>query len=74
MKDSSCANCGGKLHSKKTTMDRIIEGHLYLFEKVPVQVCEQCSEIWIPAKEAERMDNAILGKIKPLKRITVPVY
>jgi YgiT-type zinc finger domain-containing protein len=74
MKDSLCANCGGKLHAQKTTLDRMVEGHFYIFEKVPVQICEQCGEIWIPGREADRMDQAIQGKIKPHRRITVPVY
>ncbi|PIP19078.1 MAG: hypothetical protein COX41_04825 [Candidatus Omnitrophica bacterium CG23_combo_of_CG06-09_8_20_14_all_41_10] len=74
MKDSLCAQCGGKLHRKKTTLDRLIDGYLYLFENVSVQFCEQCGEIWIPGSLAERMDQAIQGKLKPKKRIPVPVY
>lgn len=74
MKNSLCAICGGKLHTEKITIDRIVKDHLYLFEKVPVQVCEQCSEIWIPGREAERMDQAIQGKLKPRRQIEVPVY
>lgn len=74
MKDSLCATCGGKLHLQKITLDRLVEGHLYLFEKVSVQVCQQCSEIWIPGTAAERMDQAIQGKLKPRKQIAVPVF
>lgn len=74
MKDSLCAICGGKLQTQKITLDRLVEGHLYLFESVIVQVCDQCNEIWIPGSEAERMDQAIQGKIKPHKEISVPVY
>lgn len=74
MKDSLCAICGGKLQTQKITLDRLVEGHLYLFERVTVQVCDQCNEIWIPGSEAERMDQAIQGKIKPCKEISVPVY
>lgn len=74
MKDSYCAICGGKLQIQKTMLDRIVEGDLYLFQKVPVKVCNQCGEIWIPGREAERMDQAIMGKIRPHKKITVPVY
>ncbi len=74
MKDSLCAQCGGKLHWKKTNLDRLIEGDLYLFENVSVQICEQCAEIWIPGSVAERMDQAIQGKLKPKRRIPVPVY
>ena len=74
MKDSLCAQCGGSLQKRKMTFDRLVEGHLYLFEDVYVPVCNQCGEIWIPGSLAERMDQAIEGKIKPKKRIPVPVY
>ena len=74
MKDFLCAQCGGRLHRKKATLDRLVEGHLYLFEDVSVQACDQCQEVWIPGSLAERMDQAIQGKLKPKRRIPVPVY
>lgn len=74
MKDSLCAVCGGNLRRRKITIDRMVYGHLYLFEQVSVQVCQECGEIWIPGTEAERMDQAIQGKLKPKRRIAVPVY
>ncbi len=74
MKDYLCAQCGGKLHMQKTSLDRLIKGRLYLFKDVSVQICSQCGEIWIPASLAERMDDAIQGKLKPKKCIPVPVY
>ena len=74
MKDSSCAVCGGKVHRRKKTLDRLVNGHLYLFEDVFVQVCDQCGETWIPAGTAKRMDEAIHNKLKPKRRIAVPVY
>lgn len=52
----------------------MVEDNLYLFEKVPVEICDQYGEIWIPGAEAERMDQAIQGKIKPCKQIVVPVF
>lgn len=74
MKDTLCANCGGKLYRQKTSLDRLVEEHLYLFENVFVQACRQCQEIWIPGSLAEKMDQAIQGKLKPKRRIPVPVY
>lgn len=74
MKAPLCAICGGRLRPKKITIDRIVEGHLYLFEDTPVKVCDQCGEIWIPGSENDKMEQAIQGKIKPRKKITVPVY
>lgn len=74
MKDSLCAQCGGKLHRRKMSLDRLIGGHLYLFENVYVRACDQCGEIWIPGNLAERMDQAVQGCLKPKKCVTVPVY
>lgn len=74
MKNSLCAICGGKLQKRKTSIDRLVEGHLYLFKKVNIQICSQCGEMWIPGIEAERMDQAIQGKLKPKGQIEVPVY
>ena len=74
MKDSLCAICGGRLYNKKTTIDRLVKGRLYLFENIQVQSCDQCHEIWLPGTEAERMEQAIQGKLKPRKKIEVPVY
>ena len=74
MKNHLCAICGGRLRNRKISIDRLVKKKLYLFENVRVQVCEQCHEIWIPGDEAERMDKAIRGDIKPHKSILVPVY
>ncbi len=74
MSNSVCAICGGTVKRKKISIDRLVDGHLYLFENVFVSACTQCGEVWIPAALAERMDKAIHGKIKPKRRINVPVY
>ena len=74
MRYSLCAICGGVLRTEKTAIDRLIEGHLYLFEQVQIQICSQCGETWIPGAEAERMDRAIQGKLKPRRKVTVPVF
>jgi len=74
LKNLLCAVCGGKLRNKKVTIDRLVKKKLFLFENVRVRVCEQCGETWIPGHEAERMDQAIRGNIKPHKKILVPVY
>ena len=74
MKQSSCAVCGGTLHAKKVAIDRLINNRLYLFEHVTVQLCDQCGETWIPGAEAERMERAIQGKLRPKRKVAVPVF
>lgn len=71
VKKTPCAICGKKLRNRKIAIDRLVKNQLYLFENVRVQSCEQCHEIWIPGKEAERMDLAIRGSLKPHKKILV---
>ncbi|MBI3291368.1 MAG: YgiT-type zinc finger protein [Elusimicrobia bacterium] len=62
------------MQRKRTTLDRLIKGRVYLFEEVPVLACLQCGEIWIPGKTAEWMENVLQGHAKPTKEVTVPVY
>lgn len=74
MKDKVCAICGGEVIKRKTTLDRMINGNLYLFENVEVLACNQCGEIWIPGRIAEKMDQIIQQHLKPKRKILVPVY
>ena len=74
MKDKVCAICGGEVTKKKTMIDRIINGKLYLFEDVEVLMCDQCNEIWIPGRTAEKMDQTLQQNSKPKRKILVPVY
>jgi len=74
IKDELCAICGGKTREKKVMLDRIWEKKFYLFEETDVLVCQDCGEIWIPGKTAEKMDRIIQEKLKPKKKVLVPVF
>ncbi|PIV57094.1 hypothetical protein COS16_01900 [Candidatus Desantisbacteria bacterium CG02_land_8_20_14_3_00_49_13] len=74
IKDGLCAICGGKTREKKVMLDRIWEKKFYLFEETDVLVCQDCGEIWIPGKTAEKMDRIIQEKLKPKKKVLVPVF
>lgn len=74
MKVKLCAICGGKITKRKITLDRLINGNLYLFENVEVFGCNQCGEIWIPGRTAEKMDQSIQQHLKPKRKVLVPVY
>jgi len=74
IKDGLCAVCGGKMREKKVMLDRIWEKKFYLFEETDVLVCQDCGEIWIPGKTAEKMDRIIQEKLKPKKKVLVPVF
>ncbi len=52
------------------------EGHgntLYVFENVPALRCEECSELWIEGKIAERLDE-LIKKSKPERIIQASVF
>ena len=74
IKDGFCAVCGGRIQEKKMTLDRIWEDRLYLFEEVNVLVCKECGEIWVPGRIAEKMDRVNQEKLKPKKKVLVPVF
>jgi len=74
MRDKSCAICGGEVVKKKTTLDRMVNGNLYLFEDIDVLSCNQCGEIWISGKTSEKMDQSIQQHLKPKRKVLVPVY
>jgi YgiT-type zinc finger domain-containing protein len=54
----ACQACGGNLQLEKVNLEDFQEGKLYIMEKVPAYVCEECGEVWVPEpimKEFEKM-------------------
>ena len=51
MRDSApeaCQECGGQLAFEKVNLEDYQGGKLYLMEKVPAMVCQECGEVWVP--------------------------
>jgi len=54
----ACQECGGQLAFEKVNLEDYQGGKLYLMEKVPAMVCQECGEVWVPEpvmKEFEKM-------------------
>lgn len=76
--EAKCESCGGELNPEKVNLEEFENGKLYLMEKVPAFVCQDCGEVWIPEpimKEFEKMletakKHALKkAKKKPKKKI-----
>ena len=55
-----CQACGGSLSREKVNLEDYQGGKLYIMEKVPAMVCEDCGEVWVPEEtmhEFEKMIN-----------------
>lgn len=44
----NCLICGSPLKPQKVTLKQEKFGHTFIMERVPVYVCENCEETWIP--------------------------
>ena len=56
--EAKCESCGGELNPEKVNLEEFEKGKLYLMEKVPAFICQDCGEVWIPEpfmKEFEKM-------------------
>jgi len=43
-----CKSCGGPVKTEKVNLEHYEGGKLYIIEKVPGLVCENCGETWVP--------------------------
>ncbi len=53
-----CQVCGGPLILEKVNLEDYQGGKLYMMEKVPAFVCQNCGETWVPEpimREFEKM-------------------
>ncbi|MBU0672945.1 MAG: YgiT-type zinc finger protein [Candidatus Margulisbacteria bacterium] len=59
---SECQACGGPLVLEKVNLEDYQGGKLFMMEKVPAFVCQNCGEIWVPEPvmlEFERMIETV---------------
>ena len=73
-KYSDCFFCGGKVDEKLITREVRWKGKLFIIEKVPAGVCNQCGEKVIKPNNAKAIDKIIQQKSKPIKTVQIPVY
>jgi YgiT-type zinc finger domain-containing protein len=68
-----CSFCGGVVKEEKAELDYRYKGKLYVFQKVPVGVCQQCNEKYLTAEVVKKIERRILSKDKWDKTLTVPL-
>ncbi len=56
---SGCQACGGSLSLEEVNLEDYQGGKLYLMEKVPAMVCQECGEVWVPEKIMHEFENMI---------------
>lgn len=68
-----CAVCGGALRPTTVPREERRGTALYLFQKVPAQVCLACSEIWIEEATLQTIDRLIREGM-PTRKVQTPLY
>ena len=57
-----CDLCGGELQEKITSIMYQYLGNWYHFDNVKAEVCDQCSEKYIPGKIARNIEKCLIEK------------
>jgi YgiT-type zinc finger domain-containing protein len=68
-----CAVCDGKLKDTTITHEERRGNQLYLFQNVPVQVCEACGEVWIDEAVLQEIEQ-LIETGQPVREISTPVF
>ena len=72
-KYGDCSYCGGEVKSDTVELDYRYKGELYIFQDVPVGVCQQCGEKYLTAKVSKEIEQKIQTKETWDKTVSVPV-
>ena len=72
-KYGDCSFCEGEVKNDRVELEYRYEGKLYIFEDVPVGICQQCGEKYLTAEVAKEIERRIQKKEKWGKTIRVPV-
>ncbi len=73
-KYSDCFYCGGVVKEQLIPREFRWQGHLFIFENVPVGICIQCGEKFLKPEVAKAIDRVLQEKKRPKRTIKVPVY
>jgi|GEM_PF-1255554 len=63
-----CDYCSGNVRGKRVTVDLRIKGKLYVFENVPVGVCQKCGERYYRGPVLERLKELASHKNSSKKK------
>lgn len=73
-KYDKCAYCGGNLREKRVTVDMRFKGKLFVFDNVPVGVCQKCGERYYRGSVLERLEELASHKEFFKEKIQVPWF
>jgi YgiT-type zinc finger domain-containing protein len=68
-----CSLCGGEVKEANVELDYRHKGKLFIFQNVPVGVCQQCAEKYLTAEIAKKIERRILSNNTWDRTISVPV-
>jgi len=71
---SDCFYCGGAVREKTVAREYHWKGKLYVFEDVPMGICNQCGEKVLKPEVAKELEMTVLKGEKPSREVVVPVY
>ncbi len=71
MKFDACEYCGGRVRTRRVTVDMRRGPRLYIFHNVPVGVCSACGERYYPGPVLEQLDE--IARHPPNRAKTVRV-
>ena len=69
-----CPFCKGRIESQRIEHIHRWKGGLYILRNVPVEVCNQCSEVFFAPEELLAMDEIVNSEVEPKEHISIPVY
>lgn len=69
-----CEYCEGEIVDRKVDVPRKAGREYVLIRNVSAGVCKGCGSRFFAANELKRIEMALKGKIKPVKRMTMKVY
>ncbi len=72
-KYGDCSFCRGEVNEEIVELDYRHKGKLFVFENVPVGVCQQCGEKYLTAEIAKKIEQRIRSNKKWHKTVSVPV-
>ncbi len=72
-KFGDCSFCGGEVKADSVELDYRVKGKLYIFQNVPVGVCQQCGEKYLTAETSKKIEKRIQNKQNWNQTISVPV-
>ena len=71
MRFDDCEQCGGRVRTRRVTID-LRRGHdLFVFYNVPIGVCSKCGERYHPGPVLERLDELAEHGMNGAKKLAV---